>query len=258
MSASGPGAVHAGRVQVRCLGSGDAFASGGRLQACYQVAAGTEQCLIDCGPSALIAMRRFGVDPTGIDAILLSHLHGDHFAGVPFFLLDAQLNSKRTTDLVIAGPPGTTERIDQTLEILFPGVLSTKWRFLWSVIELVPAERHAIRGFRVGPFEVVHPAGDPALALRIECADRVIAYSGDTGWTESLVPCCRNADLLIAECSYPTPRAHYHLDLETWLAHLAELQAKRVVLTHMSQEMLNHQLTDTAIQKADDGMTIRL
>jgi ribonuclease BN (tRNA processing enzyme) len=64
---------------------------------------------MDCGASSLIAMRRFGVDPSAIDAVILSHLHGDHFGGVPFLILDGQF-TRRTRPLVVAGPPGLEAR----------------------------------------------------------------------------------------------------------------------------------------------------
>ena len=88
------------------LGSGDAFGSGGRFNTCFHVAATEGAFLIDCGASSMIAMRRFGADPNAIGTICLSHLHGDHFGGLPFFLLDARFISGRCAPLTIAGPQG--------------------------------------------------------------------------------------------------------------------------------------------------------
>jgi ribonuclease BN (tRNA processing enzyme) len=76
---------------LQALGCGDAFGSGGRFHTCFHVSARVVSFLVDCGASALIAMRRFGVDPNTIRTVLISHLHGDHFGGLPFLLLDAQL-----------------------------------------------------------------------------------------------------------------------------------------------------------------------
>lgn len=73
-----------GDVLVQFLGSGDAFGSGGRFQTCFYVKCERTRLLIDCGASSLIAMKRFGVDPGAVDLILVTHLHGDHFGGIPF------------------------------------------------------------------------------------------------------------------------------------------------------------------------------
>jgi len=115
-------------VKVRFLGSGDAFGSGGRFQTCIHLEGDGEQVLVDCGASSLIAMRRFGVDPSAIDAVILSHLHGDHFGGVPFLILDGQF-TRRTRPLVVAGPPGVQARVRDAMEVFFPGSSRIERRF---------------------------------------------------------------------------------------------------------------------------------
>ena len=108
-------------MKVTFLGSGDAFGSGGRLQTCILVAASTGKFLIDCGASSMIAIRKFDVNPNEISQIVLTHLHGDHFCGLPFFLLDAQMISKRTEPLTIIGPLGTKARLLSAMDVMFPG-----------------------------------------------------------------------------------------------------------------------------------------
>ena len=85
--------------------------------------------LLDCGATVLLAMQQQNVDPMSVDYILLSHLHGDHFGGVPFFLLHAQFVAKREKPLTILGPEGTQRRIVDALDILFPDLRSLAWRF---------------------------------------------------------------------------------------------------------------------------------
>src|SRR5437667_192621 len=87
--------------------------------------------------------RRFAVEPNTIDTILLSHLHGDHFGGIPFFILDAQLVSKRIRPLVIAGPVGTKERIHRAMEVLFPGSSTIPRGFKVEIVELEPVPQQA-------------------------------------------------------------------------------------------------------------------
>jgi ribonuclease BN (tRNA processing enzyme) len=116
-------------VRITFAGTGDAFGSGGRLQSCVVVDGQQTTFLIDCGASSLPALRRIGRSPNDADAIVISHLHGDHFAGIPFLLLDAQYAGKRVRPLTIAGPEGTTTRIEQALEVLFPGAAATPGAF---------------------------------------------------------------------------------------------------------------------------------
>ncbi len=116
-------------VSVKFLGCGDAFGSGGRFQTCISVQSGEANFFIDCGASALISMKQFGVSLLDIETILITHLHGDHFAGIPFFILDSQLISRRTAPLIIAGPPGLEDRIYRAMEVMFPGSSSIKQKF---------------------------------------------------------------------------------------------------------------------------------
>src|SRR6202790_2424206 len=107
-------------MEIRFLGSGDAFGSGGPYHTWFLLTGAVTRLLIDCGASSLIALKRFGVEPNSIDSVLVSHLHGDHFGGLPFYLLDAHLVSRRMRPLTLVGPPGFRDRLHQAQEVLFP------------------------------------------------------------------------------------------------------------------------------------------
>jgi len=109
------------RLELHVLGCGDALGSGGRLHSCFLLSAESSRLLIDCGSTGLLAMKRFGVDPGTIGTIALTHLHGDHYTGLVYFLLEARHLSKRTAPLEIAGPPGVERRLLSTMELMFPG-----------------------------------------------------------------------------------------------------------------------------------------
>ena len=115
-------------LRLRFLGSGDAFGSGGRFQTCLYLEGPGGRVLLDCGATALVAMKRAGIDPASVGWIILTHLHGDHFGGVPFVVLDGQF-ARRETPLVVAGPPGTPERVTAAMEVLFPGSSRVTRRF---------------------------------------------------------------------------------------------------------------------------------
>jgi ribonuclease BN (tRNA processing enzyme) len=246
------------RVRVQFLGSGDAFGSGGRLQTSILLESAGHLCLLDCGATTLVGLKRAGLDPGTIDTILVTHLHGDHFGGIPFFVLDAQF-SRRTRRLVVAGPPGLRRRLTETMEALFPGSATAERRFQTEILEL-PCEKTTTLGpLEVTPSEVVHASGAPAFALRVETAGRVVAYSGDTEWTEGLVSASRGADLFLCEAYFFEKRIPYHLDFATLMQHRGEITAKRVVVTHMSADMLARlsELPE-GVEAAFDGLSIAI
>ncbi len=244
-------------MRVRFLGTGDAFGSGGRFNTCFLVEADGGDFLIDCGASSMIAIRRFAVDPNGIGTIFLSHLHGDHFGGVPFLILDAQLYSRRTVPLTIVGPPGTEERLGQAMEVLFPGSTGVERAFETRVVEYRPGVPAAVDGVTVTAHEVPHQSGAPSCALRLEAGGKTVAYSGDGEWSPALIEVGRGADLLIAEALVLERPTKFHLDYATLSQHLEEIAAKRVILTHMGPDMLRHR-HEVALECARDGLVVEL
>ena len=246
-----------GEVNVRFLGSGDAFGSGGRFQTCIYVRCEATHLLVDCGTSSLVAMKRFGVDPSLVDAILLSHLHGDHFGGLPFFIMDAQFVSRRRKPLVVAGPPGLEARIFEAMEVLYPGSSQTQREFVLKFVELSEESATTVTPLVVTPYSVVHPSGAPAYALRVVCEDKIIAYSGDTEWTDALIRAAHGADLFVCECFSPEKVGAHHIDYQTLMNHRPELECRRLILTHMNDEMLR-QLGSLDVEGAEDGKIVVL
>lgn len=243
-------------IAIEFLGSGDAFGSGGRLQACVLVSTENVRLLLDCGTTALIAMKRRAIDPASVDAIVLTHLHGDHFGGIPFLLLDARF-SRRTRPLVIAGPAGTQERIEAAEEVLFPGSRRRPTGFELRFVELRPRVPTPVGPAEVTPFEGEHASGAPSYIVRAALGRKVIVYSGDTGWTDRLVEAVRDADLLICEAySFAKPIKH-HLDYQTLLRNRDRLRCGRVLLTHMGPEMLAR-LDEIELECAKDGLTLAI
>jgi ribonuclease BN (tRNA processing enzyme) len=249
-------------IQVRFIGSGDAFGSGGRFQACILLHASDHggDVLLDCGASSLIALKQQRHDPSQIGLVLVSHLHGDHFGGLPFLVLDGQFTD-RTRPLHVAGPTGVRERVQAAMEVLFPGSTQVQRRFDVRFHELTdrrPLQFDLERaGLVVVPYEVVHASGAPALALRVAWQGHTIAYTGDTEWTEALIEAARGADLLIAEGYTYQRKIRFHLDVATLQQQASRLAARRIILTHMSPDLLSR-VDELGWETASDGMTLQL
>ena len=247
-------------MHLRIIGSGDAFGSGGRHNTCFHLATAGRSVLIDCGASAPVALRAQGIDPNTIDAVVLSHLHGDHFGGVPFLMLDGQYLSRRERPLLIAGPPGTTARIHAAMEVFYPNSTRTKYRFPWSVTEIPLGEPTDILGLNVVSAEVIHSSGAPSTALRVSDGEKTLAYSGDTQWTDALLPIAAGAELFIVECYDFERELTGHMNWKTLEQRLPELTARRVMVTHMNPSMLARldEVRQSGVLIAEDGLMLEV
>src|SRR4051795_8530566 len=244
-------------MQLQFVGCGDAFGSGGRANTCFHVTGAAVNFLIDCGASSLPALKHLGIAREPIDLILITHFHGDHFAGLPFLLLDAQF-TRRARPLVIAGPQGIEAKLKGAMEVMFEHSSKTQQRFEFSVVALNPEETRTFGAVAVTPYPVVHgESGGPFLAYRIETEGRTICYSADTEWTDTLIPAARDADLFIAEAYYYDRVVKNHLSLTTLEAHLGKINPKRLILTHMSDDMLGR-IEALPYTAAHDGMSVAL
>ncbi|MEJ1156922.1 MBL fold metallo-hydrolase [Prosthecomicrobium sp. N25] len=245
-------------MRIHFVGTGDAFGTGGRFNTCFHLTAGGTNMLVDCGASAFYALKQTGLDLNAISAILITHFHGDHFGGLPYYFLDAQFVSLRRAPLLVAGPPGVREACDRLLEASYPGFSTVPREFEVLYQEIAPDETAAVAGAQVTARKVQH---DPHLShcygYRIETGGKVFAYSGDTAWTETLVPLARGADLFVCECYVRSRKIKVHLDYETLKQHLPAIAARRVLLTHMSADMLDH-LDEIAEETARDGLVVEI
>ena len=245
-------------MRLTIVGCGDAFGSGGRSNTCFVLETAKATLAVDFGASALPSLKKQSIDPNRIDAIVLSHLHGNHFGGLPFFLLDGQFLAQRTKPLLIAGPPGTKARLDGLLEVFFPKSTGSRWKFTWRVQEIAVGAPDAVLDHSILTAEVIHQSGAPSTALRLSDGTRTFAYSGDTEWTDALLPIAKDADLFICECYAYAGTITGHLTWETLKPRLADLRARRVMLTHMNPTMLAKvdEVRQSGVRVAEDGMVL--
>ena len=179
-----------------------------------------------------------------------------NFGGIPFLVLDQQF-AHRERPLWIAGPGSVAERVNLGMEVFFPGSTRVQRSFECRFSELRDRERTALRGASVTGFEVVHASGAPAYGLRLECGGTTIAYSGDTAWTDALVDLARGADLFICEAYTLEKQIRYHLSYAALAQHRHLLECRRVVLTHLGPDILEHRSDiDVDVDLADDGLRL--
>jgi ribonuclease BN (tRNA processing enzyme) len=244
-------------MKVHILGCGDAFGSGGRNQSGYLVEADQRFFLLDCGPTTLLAMKRAGLDPKRLDAILLSHLHGDHFGGIPFFFLEYLYKRPRDKPLHIAGPTGSEEKARELFRIMYGSGSVSKDLPPTQFHVLQPETSANIAGIEIFPFHVPHQVHEVSLGLKVGCEQKQILFSGDSAWTELFVNHARGVDLFLCECSFYDEAASNHVNYLALSKNLSRLECKKLVLTHLGEEMLARK-TDLTVTMAEDGMVIEL
>ncbi|MGH7824754.1 MAG: MBL fold metallo-hydrolase [Candidatus Binatia bacterium] len=242
-------------MKLHILGCGDAFGSGGRNQSGYLIEASDRVFLLDCGPTTLLAMKRAGLDPLRLDVIFLSHLHGDHFGGLPFFFIEYLYNKPRGRPLHVAGPPGTQERVSELFRLMYGGATKELPPACFHALE--PGQPASVEGVQVFPFRVPHQAHEVSLGLRITYEEKRILFSGDSAWSDDFVTHSRGTDLFLCECSHYNEHTSNHISYEKLRGNLQRLECKRLLLTHLGEEMLarRHELP---VAMAQDGMVVEI
>lgn len=239
-------------VEVRFLGTGNAFAAGGRSHACILVTSGAGAILLDCGGSSLPAIVR-AIEPGRIDAIAVTHLHGDHFGGIPF-LLDEQKWNGRTRPIAIGGPPSLEKRVWQVASGFGMDLATLPFEMRFAVLG---RDETALGPARVAAFPVRHSPDAEPHGLRVRVDGKLIAYSGDAVWSDDLVALADGADLFVCECSWYEKGDPVHLSAQDLARHRGDLRARRVVLTHLGAESLANR-DRLPFEAADDGLVLRL
>ena len=241
-------------VEVTFLGTGSASAPAGRSHSCVLVRDGTTTLLLDCGSAALPPITR-AIDPSTIDAVLVSHLHGDHFGGIPFLLMH-QAYAGRTRPLVIAGPGQLERRVRDVAIALYPDFYAHPAPYRVDFIAFGPGELD-IAGARVAAHPVIHLPGSDPHGLRVRLGGKLIAYSGDAEWSDAIPALAAGADLFVCESTTYTSHWPGHLSALELEAHRSELHCSRILLTHLGPEAVAHR-DQLPFEVAEDGMTVIL
>jgi ribonuclease BN (tRNA processing enzyme) len=245
-------------MKLTIAGCSDAFGSGGRFHSCYVLDTSGGRLLLECGANSPLALKRAGIAISSIDAIVISHCHGDHFGGLPFLFLDKMFVERGPKPLEILGPPGIEGRSNALFEAVYPGIRALPCDFSVTYKELFPGAKAPWRGLTISAHEVDHFSGTPSLALSVADEGRILGFSGDSGWCEGVIETGRGADLFLVECTFFSTQAAMHLDYLTLAAKFPEIGAKRYLLTHMSEEMLasSDKIDASRCIAAEDGLSL--
>ena len=245
-------------VTVTLLGTGDAFASFGRVQAGYLIDAPGGRILMEAGPGLMPALKTNGIAPDSFDLLLISHLHGDHFAGLPFLILDYMWETPRKKVLTVAGPPKLEERTWLLMRTMFPHFELDKIKRKLKFVVLEPGSSTRLGKFKVRAIRSPHTRPDISLSLRIDGGGKSIVFSGDSGWNDELVEFSAGADLFLCECTYyESTELNFHLNYPLLAANRDKFKVRRMVLTHLGREVLSR-ADEIVLEMGYDGMKIEI
>lgn len=242
------------KISIQVIGCGDAFGSGGMFNTCFFVKADDFNFLIDCGGTSLVGLKKAGLSSNDVDAIFISHFHGDHIAGIAFLLCEAKNYFNRKKDLHIIGPKGIQEKVEIITNTLYENTtqsLASKIHYH----EIKQEEASSLQGVEYTYFPVVHSPSTSPHGIRFKIGEKIIGYSGDTEWTDVLYKISENADLFICECNNYEKKGKSHLNYQTLKEKRENIQCKKMILTHLGEEMLKNK-NSLDIEVAEDGQKI--
>jgi len=237
-------------IVLKVLGCGDAFCSGGRFNSAFYFTSSQVNFLLECGATTLLALKQNNIKTADIDVVIISHFHGDHFGGLIFLLLEEKKN-QRQKPLYIISPIGMDEKLKSAVALFYPG--SDILEELDIIYKFYGAHQKIdLMGMSICTFPVIHSEKSLPHGVRIEMDGNIIAYSGDTEWTDELIPLSDGADLFICECNFFDTDSLGHLSYQELIKHT--LNCKKILLTHLGEEMLD-KLDSIEMEVAEDGKT---
>jgi ribonuclease BN (tRNA processing enzyme) len=227
-------------VNVTVVGTGTASLRLRRRQSCVVVETGAETIVFDLGFRAVHGMRRAGIYPSGVDRVFFTHFHGDHTVDVVPFLFWRRVGAGGK------GRAGPSRRFSMSGPE--PFLRFWRWRSRsWGrwVLGGYPAEISELPRDHGGPLELggcglTWAPSDhrpESIAYRLDSDGGSFVYTGDTGYTESVVELARGADTMLIDCSFPDDRPFPGHLTPAGVARIAsEAGVERVILTHISPQ----------------------
>lgn len=226
-------------MKLVVLGSGTSVPHPRRASSAHWLEAAGGTLLLDAGAPFAHRAAQERLDWAGLDSVWLSHFHLDHVGGLAPYLFGtkhAPETQSRRKPMRVYGPRGT-----RRLLAAFDGAADYRLLeqpFPLEVREVSPGETfEPLPNLRAEAFSTPHTGESLALRLDEEASGASLAYTSDTGYTESLAEFARGVSLFMMECSFFREKpVRLHLELEEAMR-LARLAApRRVVLSHLYPE----------------------
>ncbi len=253
-------------IRLKVIGSSSSVPRPGRACSCYLVRTHEAAVLFDLGTGAFSNLRD-AIDYPALDAIVISHMHADHFLDIVplrYALKYGPLMREGRMPLYL--PPGGIDVLRKLCTAFPPEGPGDFLDECFSLHEFDPFGTLEVNDLRLQFARTIHYID--SYAIRAECGTSSLVYSSDTAPCESVVTIARNADLFLCECTIglgeeESPRGHTSSREAGQMAKRAEVG--RLVLTHYGSDYAAGELEDYAEQEfrgptavADDGMELSI
>jgi ribonuclease Z len=191
---------------------------------------GGRRLLLDCGFTVPHNYFAGITDPDQLDALWISHFHGDHFFGVPLLQIRFQ-EMGRQKPLVIVGQRGIEDTLSRALDLAYPG-FAAKLTYPLAFQELESGPPAELLGLRWQAAANDH--SQQSLALRLDADGRSLFYSGDGRPTPETVALAQGCDLAVHEAFHLQGESKGHGSVARCLDFAREAGVRRLALVHLA------------------------
>lgn len=234
------------QLDLQFVGTGNAFAPNGL---CWNGFVANRRYLFEAPPQALMSLNKLGIDANELDAVVLSHHHGDHFLGLPFLILHWKYQG-RATPVRIVGPPGTEELTRDIGSRVYPGLFEVNYDIEWVMAK--PGDKLSIGPLELEPVAVKHDARlASSLGYAARLDSRRFAYTGDSAICDAVLDLARGAEVLVSECASRDGQIDIHMNLVDDIPRVQAAlgQDAQLLLTHLGPGIESTNLPRTTIAR---------
>ena len=229
-------------MKLTILGSGTCIPNAKRGSSGYLIQTSDSKILLDCGSGTTWKLERLGINYLDIDHIFFSHLHPDHTGDLVPFLFATKYpgRQKRDKPLYIWGGKGLIKFFNNLKKAYGDWIVPEQ-----LVIDEIKGGSESFQDFKIQTTRVPHT--DSSLAYKITSGDKVLVYSGDTDYSESLINLASKCDLLIIECAFAKDdnKRNGHLTPSDVAKTINTAMPKKVVVTHFYPECDEENVVET-------------
>ena len=220
-----------GRIVLQLLGTGTIRTEQNVACAASLITTGESKILVDCGPGCFIRLKEAGIPIRKINCIFITHFHPDHVSDLISLLFAYFHTGTSENSLEIFGPVG--------LKTFWKNQIKTYGQWVNSPIfsfQELTKNSLDMSNFSMSWKKVSH--NEESIGYRFEFGDKIISFSGDSGYCPELIELTKNANIAVLECAYPDSQTDpFHLNPSA-ISKIANLSgAKKIILTHLYPEV---------------------